>query len=142
MAPARDELTDPKVLKRAHIRSQIPIPQRSRLRLCESAEGRLCLICHVVNDYRRSHNPKVGGSNPPPATNLFNHLPDPLKVQFNVCGTLKFHYCTCDESTGTASALAISASRHARRLFCTYCSFVLPCDKARGIGGMTGARSR
>jgi hypothetical protein len=42
------------VLKRAHIRSQIPLPQRSRLRLCESDEGRLCLICHLVTDYRRS----------------------------------------------------------------------------------------
>lgn len=31
------------VLKCAHIRSQIPIPQRSRRRLCESDEGRLCL---------------------------------------------------------------------------------------------------
>src|SRR5215469_15971398 len=53
---------EPNVLKRAHIHSQIPIPQRSRLRLCESDEGRLCLICHVVTDYRRTHNPKVGGS--------------------------------------------------------------------------------
>jgi len=29
----------------------------------------VCLICHVFNNIRSSHNPKVGGSNPPPATN-------------------------------------------------------------------------
>jgi len=30
--------------------------------------------------YLRAHNPKVGGSNPPPATKRFNHLQDPPKM--------------------------------------------------------------
>jgi hypothetical protein len=32
-------------------------------------------------NYRSSGNPKVGGSNPPPATNLFNHLHSKVKLR-------------------------------------------------------------
>jgi hypothetical protein len=42
-----------------------------------------CVVvgCHLRREVfefavsHETHNPKVGGSNPPPATNLFNHLP-------------------------------------------------------------------
>ena len=48
MVPSRPLGVKPKGLKRAHIRSQISIPQRSRPRLFESDEDRLCLVCHLV----------------------------------------------------------------------------------------------
>src|SRR5215472_97530 len=46
-------------------RKHVSFPKRSRLRLWESDEGRLCHFCHVVTNCRRSHNPKAGGSDPP-----------------------------------------------------------------------------
>lgn len=47
--------------KRAHTRSHFSVPERSLRCFCEFEQDRLCLVCHVVNNFRHSHNPKVGG---------------------------------------------------------------------------------
>ncbi len=61
----------PKPIKiRLPLDSHYPFPRVPQGSLsCHS-----CLCFPSVHVSRCSHNPKVGGSNPPPATNLFNRL--------------------------------------------------------------------
>jgi len=59
----------PKGRKRVHSSTQISMPQCSRPHFYVLFADRPCLSFLTFNETRSSHNPKVGGSNPPPATN-------------------------------------------------------------------------
>ena len=58
----------PKGRKRVHSSTQISMPQCSRPHFYVLFADRPCLSFLTFNETRSSHNPKVGGSNPPPAT--------------------------------------------------------------------------
>ena len=55
--------------RRAHIRSRFIVSERSRVCLSRPVRHRPCPTFNKIETSVCTHNPKVGGSNPPPATN-------------------------------------------------------------------------